>query len=126
MPAAQRKVAVPGEAAESAHDLTSPEDYVSNPDAAVAAGRSGRARKILKPVAPVVPAVLLTPDDTRASSAPINAKAIMSMQDAKVLDRKAKLQRPVMTESGWYCPRNSLVEQKARKKNNEDPIVEID
>lgn len=126
MPAAQRKaVSVPGEVA-SAHDLTNPQDFVSDPDAAVAAGRSGRARKILKPVLPVAPAVLLTPDDTRASNAPINAKSVMSVDAAKALDRKAKMQRPVMTPEGWYCPRNSASEQKARKKNNEDPIVDID
>jgi hypothetical protein len=46
--------------------------------------------------------------------------------DAMALDRKAKLQRPVMTEAGWYVPRNSLAEQRARRKNGEEPIVDID
>ena len=129
MPRAAAKVSVPGEA-QSAHDLTqqsqNQHDFVSDPDAAVEAGRSGKARKIAKPLMVVPQAVLLKPDDTRTDSAPINAKASMSIDQAMSLDRKAKLQRPVMTESGWYCPRNSASEQKARKKNNEEPIVDID
>jgi hypothetical protein len=127
MPRVAAKVAVPGEAA-SAHDLVSqdPNSFVSDPDAAIAAGRSGSARHIAKPRMAVAPAVLTVPDDTRTAGAPINATAKTTVADAMALDRKAKLQRPVMTEAGWYVPRNSLAEQRARRKNGEEPIVDID
>lgn len=127
MPRAAAKVSIPGE---TAHDLTlqsqDPQDFVSDPDAAVDAGRGGSARHIAKPRVAIAPAVLLKPDDTRTDNAPINAKQTTTMDAAIALDRKAKLQRPVMTESGWYCPRNSLNEQRLRRKNGEQPIVEID
>lgn len=129
MPRAAAKVAVPGEAA-SAHDLTlqsqDPQDFVSDPDAAIEAGRAGHARHIAKPRAVVAPAVLLKPDDTRPDRAPINATPQTTMAAALALDAKAKLQKPTMTEAGWYVPRNSLAEQRARRKNGEDPIIEIE
>ena len=124
MPRTAAKVAVPGE---SAFALTEdPSAFVSDPDAAVEAGRAGRARKILKPVAAVAPAALTVPDDTRASNAPINAKAAMSVDEAKALDRKARLERPVMTPEGWYCPQNTRKQQMERKKAGADLIVDID
>lgn len=128
-----QRAAVPGETAHSLTTTETPEQepqdhnaYISDPDAAIDAGRAGNARRIAKPLTPVAPAVLTVPDETRPDSAAINAKPGMSIKDAKELDRKARLQRPVMTVEGWYCPRNSLTEQRARKKNQEAPIVEID
>lgn len=104
-----------------------PSAAVSDPDAAIAAGQAGRARKIEKPRAPLAPADLGSrPDTTRTSAANINAKQQTTTEEAKELDRKGKLQRPVLTEAGWYCPLNSLKERAARKKAGDSEFIDIE
>lgn len=104
-----------------------PAATVSDPDAAIAAGQAGRARKIEKPRAPLAPADLGSrPDSTRSGAANINAKQQATVEEAMAADRKGKLQRPVLTEAGWYCPRNSLKERAARKKSGDSEFVDIE
>lgn len=104
-----------------------PSATVSDPDAAIAAGQAGRARKIEKPRAPLAPANLgPTADSTRSGAANINAKQQTTADAAKELDRAGKLQRPMLTEAGWYCPLNSLKERAARKKAGDSEFVEIE
>lgn len=104
-----------------------PSATVSDPDAAIAAGQAGRARKIEKPRAPLAPANLgPTADSTRTGAANINAKQQMTTDEAKELDRTGKLQRPMLTDAGWYCPLNSLKERTARKKAGDSELVEIE
>lgn len=104
-----------------------PSATVSDPDAAIAAGQAGRARKIEKPRAPVAPANLgPRPDSTRAGTANINAKQQTTTAEAIELDRQGKLQRPVLTEAGWYCPQNSLKERAARRKAGDSEFAEIE
>lgn len=104
-----------------------PSATVSDPDAAIAAGQAGRARKIKKPRAPLAPADLgPSPDSTRSGAANINAKQQATADEAKELDRKGKLQRPVLTEDGWYCPLNSLKERAARKKAGDSEFLAVE
>lgn len=104
-----------------------PSATVSDPDAAIAAGQAGRARKIEKPRAPLAPADLgPSPDSTRSGAANINAKQQATADEAKELDRKGKLQRPVLTEAGWYCPLNSLKERSARKKAGDSEFLAVE
>lgn len=100
---------------------TSPSD-----DAAIAAGQSGGTHRIAKhsPVAPA-PAQKV-PDPTRGATSAINAKRETTLVEAKALDAKGKLQRAMLTEAGWYVPRNSMNERRARRKNGEDEMVEIE
>ena len=104
-----------------------PSATVSDPDAAIAAGQAGRARKIEKPRSPLAPADLgPTADSTRSGAANINAKQQATADEAKELDRKGKLQRPVLTEAGWYCPLNSLKERSARKKAGDSEFLAVE
>ena len=104
-----------------------PSATVSDPDAAIAAGQAGRARKIEKPRAPLAPADLgPSPDSMRSGAANINAKQQATADEAKELDRKGKLQRPVLTEAGWYCPLNSLKERSARKKAGDSEFLAVE
>lgn len=96
-------------------------------DAAIAAGQKGKARKISKPRAPVAPAKLgPNADSTRSGAANINAKQQMTTNEAKAIDRTGKMQRPVLTEAGWYCPLNSAKERAARRKQGEEEFVDIE
>jgi hypothetical protein len=96
-------------------------------DAAIAAGQMGRAHKIAKPRAPVAPANLgPRADTTRPQSANINASQQVATTEAKALDREGKLQRPALTESGWYVPLNSFKERAARKKQGEPEFIDIE
>ena len=110
--------------AESALDLTTAGQ--SDPDAAIAAAQSGRTHKIQKPRAPIAASVLERPDPDRPETAGVNLTPGASLEECKALDRKGKLQRPILTQSGYYCPRNSTLERASRKKQGLDEIVEID
>jgi hypothetical protein len=109
--------------AESAHELIAGQ---SDQDAAIAAAQSGGTHKIQKPRAPIAAAVLDRPDPDRPETAGVNLTPGSTVEDCMALDRKGKLQRPVLTPSGYYCPRNSTIERAARRKQGLDELVEID
>lgn len=117
---AKRKVAVPG-----AKEPT-PESTQSDPDEAIAMAQSGKARHIAKPRAEMAPAIMDKADPERPDSAAVNAETTMTEEGAKELDRAGKIQRSVLTENGWYCPQNSMLERQKRKKAGETEMVEID
>lgn len=103
-----------------------PGAFSSDQDAAVEAGQQGRARRIAKPRAPVAPADLGgRADTTRPETAAINARKQMTVAEAMALDNQAKLERSVMTEQGWYVPRNSFKEQAERRRNGQPAIVQV-
>ena len=89
-------------------NLTSPGAYpsafVSDPDAAVEAGRAGTTRKIEKPRAEVPPAKVKVVDSLRPKTMPVNHKTEMSYADAMALHNSGQQTKAILTPEGWVSP----------------------
>lgn len=74
-----------------------------DPDAALAAGRSGGAHKVTKPK-PAVGKSKVKGDPERPKGAAVNARAEMTYDEAMALREAGELPRAVLTPQGWVVP----------------------
>jgi crossover junction endodeoxyribonuclease RusA len=88
----------------------------SDPDAAIAMGRSGRARKIVKPK-PAVPKSRVRGDPERSGEAAVNAVREMSYAGAMAARDARALPRAVLTDRGWVQPLPSEEQIRAAQRS---------